>query len=73
MRTTLDVDDDVLSAARSLAHERHLSLGRALSELARHGLRARRPAREHGLPVFAVDDDAPLITPEMVRNALDEP
>jgi hypothetical protein len=27
---------------------------------------------EHGLPVFRVQPDAAPITPEMVRNALDE-
>lgn len=73
MRTTVDVDDDILAAARTLAAEKGASLGAALSDLARRGLRARRPALEHDLPVFVVDDDAPVITPELVRQALDEP
>ena len=73
MRTTLQLDDDVLAAARVLADERGISIGAALSDLARRGLGSRRIAEEHGLPVFAVDDDAPPITPSMVREGAEEP
>jgi len=38
MRTTLEIDDTVLAAARSLARARGTSLGEAVSELARRGL-----------------------------------
>lgn len=37
MRTTLNLDDDVLAAARILADEKGTSLGVAVSELARRG------------------------------------
>jgi hypothetical protein len=40
MRTTLDIDDDVLSAARELARRDRRSLGSTLSALARAGLHA---------------------------------
>jgi hypothetical protein len=60
-------------AARVLAAERGISIGAALSDLARRGLGSRRIAEEHGLPVFAVDDDAPPIPPSMVREAAEEP
>jgi len=72
MRTTLDVDDDVLAAARTLASEQSVSLGRALSELARRGLTGTRIRVEGAMPVFDVPADAPPITPDMVRAALDE-
>jgi hypothetical protein len=72
MRTTLDVDDDVLAVARTIAAEQDVSIGRALSELARRGMAPLRTRREGSLPVFDVDDDAPPITPDMVRDALDE-
>ena len=39
MRTTLDLDDTVLAAARSLARAHGISLGRAVSQLAMEGLR----------------------------------
>lgn len=72
MRTTLDIDDDVLDALRTLATEKRVSLGTIVSELVRKGLRGRPPAEEGDLPVFEVDDDAPPLTPEKVREALDE-
>jgi hypothetical protein len=38
MRTTLDIDDDVLQAAKELARRERKTAGRVLSELARRGL-----------------------------------
>ena len=69
MRTTLDVDDDVLAGARVLAAEWGTSVGAALSELARRSLRTRRVEVERSIPGFTVDPDSPSITPEMVRAA----
>jgi hypothetical protein len=43
MRTTLDIDDDVLQAARELAKRRRGTVGKLLSELARKGLTASPP------------------------------
>lgn len=40
MRTTLDIDDTVLAAARSLARAEKISVGAAVSRLAQRGLRA---------------------------------
>lgn len=73
MRTTLNLDDDVLAAARILADEKGTSLGVAVSELARRGLRPRRATSRSGVPVFDVPPDAPPITPSMVGDALEEP
>jgi hypothetical protein len=38
MRTTLDIDDDVLQAAKELGRREHKTAGRILSDLARRGL-----------------------------------
>jgi hypothetical protein len=38
MRTTLDIDDDVLQAAKELARRERKTAGQILSELARRGL-----------------------------------
>ncbi|HYY28847.1 MAG TPA: hypothetical protein VE860_12910 [Chthoniobacterales bacterium] len=38
MRTTLDIDDDVLQAAKELARPEHKTAGRIVSELARRSL-----------------------------------
>jgi hypothetical protein len=72
MRTTLDIDDAVLAAARTLAAERGISLGDAISELARRGLARRAPVMQDGFPSFDVSADAMPITPEMVREANEE-
>jgi len=40
MRTTLNLDDDALIAAQSLARRRKMSLGEAVSELVRKGAAA---------------------------------
>lgn len=54
MRTTLDLDPAVVSAARAKARAEHVSLGRAVSELALAGLQAVRPARApSSFPVLA--------------------
>lgn len=75
VRTTVNLDDDVVDAARAIAAAEHRSLGEVLSDLARRGL-APRPVdfgEEDGFPVFSVGAEAQAITPEMVRAALEEP
>lgn len=72
MRTTLQIDDDVLLAARELATQERRSLGSVISELARRGLTPARIETLDGLPVIRVPAGTPPITPEMVRRALDE-
>jgi hypothetical protein len=41
MRTTLDIEDDVLAAAKDMARREHLSAGQVISRLARLALTAR--------------------------------
>ena len=72
MRTTLDIADDVVAAAKELAAAERRSLGSVISELARRGLTPARVEAEEGLPVIRVPPGTPAITPEMVRRALDE-
>lgn len=74
MRTTLQIDDDILRVARSLARSEGKSLGEVVSELARKGLRPARPKRPDatGFPTFDIPADAPPLTPEMVREALED-
>ncbi|MBI1735714.1 MAG: antitoxin [Candidatus Rokubacteria bacterium] len=45
MRTTLDIDDDVLRAAKELARREKKTAGAVISELSRRGLTASRSAR----------------------------
>ena len=73
MRTTLNLDDDLLHAVRSLARERGQSLGDVVSSLIRRGLKPPAEIRYHrDVPVFTVRENAPPITPEMVESALED-
>ncbi len=73
MRTTVNLDDDILRAVRSLARERRESLGSVISALIREALRP--PGQityDAEFPVFRVREGAPPITAEMVKSALDD-
>jgi hypothetical protein len=53
MRTTLDLDDDVLQAAKELAATRGTTAGRIVSELVRSALAPGRVARSrNGVPLL---------------------
>ncbi len=77
MRTTVDIDDTVLAAARSLARARGVSLGQALSELARRGLscpdatpRSRVDTAYSPFPVLIGDPEI-VVTDELVAELRD--
>jgi hypothetical protein len=72
VRTTLNLDDDVVSAARELAAGERRSLGSVISELARRGLTPGQVEVTDGLPVIRVPASSPPITAAIVRRALDE-
>lgn len=74
MRTTVNLDDDVLRVVRAIARAERRGLGVVLSDLVRRGLAPRHSAadEEDGFPVFRVPPGAPPITDEMVEAALEE-
>lgn len=81
MRTTLELDDTVVSAARSLARARGISLGAAVSELARRGLGVPLPgAGDDGVRVdvayspfpILVGDPDHVVIPELVNAHRDD-
>lgn len=45
MRTTLELDDDLVTTARQLARQQGVSLGEVISELARKSLSASAPPK----------------------------
>jgi hypothetical protein len=57
VRTTLDIDDDILQAAKELASARRLTIGKVVSDLARRGLV--QPAGDHA----RVRNGVPLLEP----------
>lgn len=68
----MNIDEDVVAAARELAAGEHRSLGSVISELARRGLTPAQIDVDGELPVIRVPAGTPPITAEMVRRALDE-
>ena len=53
MRTTLDIEDDVLAAAKELAHRQGISAGQVVSRLLRSALTGEAPAQRSGGAVVA--------------------
>jgi hypothetical protein len=73
MRTTVDLEGDVLLAAREIAARRGVSIGRVLSDLARQALSRRDvAATRSGVPLFPVQHDAGVTTSEIVKKLRDE-
>jgi hypothetical protein len=53
MRTTLDLDDDVLQVAKEIAATRNTTAGRVVSELVRKALQSRHRGRvRNGVPLL---------------------
>jgi hypothetical protein len=74
MRTTLVIDDDVLSAAKEMAAMENKSVGEVISSLAR---RALSPAESkvkarNGVPLLKVRKRAPRVTSELVHQLREE-
>lgn len=75
MRTTLDIDDDVLQAAKEIAATQRSTTGKVLSDLARKGLVPPKPkvTFRNGVPLLGPRAPGdPLVTVEFVNQLLDE-
>jgi hypothetical protein len=76
MRTTLDIEDDVLQAARELAQREGSTAGRVISSLARRGLAApagkpkKSSATRGGVPLLASRGE--VVTLERIQNLMDQ-
>lgn len=77
MRTTINLAEDALIAARNIARRERLSLGEAVSELVRRGCAAgepgflakARPALRGRFALLPVRDE--IVTPQHVRELLE--
>jgi hypothetical protein len=74
MRTTLDIDDDVLQAARELAENRRKTIGQVITDLARQALApSGRRAVRNGVPLLARRrGGSPKPTMDLVNRLRDE-
>jgi hypothetical protein len=73
MRTTLDIEDDILVAAKELAKHEGRTAGQVLSDLARKGLTAGSPKKftvRDGVPVFPSRGE--VITMEKIQQIMDQ-
>lgn len=73
MRTTLDIDDDVLAAAKELAVGQNTTAGKVLSDLARKALTEPSPQkiiRRHGFAILPKRGG--VVTPDLVDRLADD-
>lgn len=76
MRTTLALDDDIFAYAREQAQREHISIGQAVSKLARDGIRS--PSSRSGQQMSVTSkyallpQRAEIITIEHVRDLMDQ-
>jgi hypothetical protein len=74
MRTTLTIDDDVLSAAREMAAAQDKTVGEVISLLARQGLNpvASRRTTRNGVPLLPVRKGSVRVTSELIHQLREE-
>lgn len=81
MRTTLDIDDDILSASKELAKAAGKTAGQIISELARKALTqplqptlyaVEEPTAIYGIRPFPRRPGGRVVTSEEVRRMMDE-
>jgi hypothetical protein len=73
VRTTIDLDAELLRTAKAISEARGQTLSRVVSDLAWRGLRPDRDdvTTRNGFPVLAVRPGAQPVTPEHVTELLD--
>lgn len=77
MRTTLDIEDDVLSAVKELARRQGRTVGEVISSLARRALtgasattQVREPRANYGFKPFAATDKK-VVSNEVIDDIRD--
>jgi len=69
----VNLDDDVLAAAKQLARERASTLGRTLSDIARRGLQPGPvPQYRNGVPLLATRPGTKKVTMDLVNQLRDD-
>ncbi len=73
MRTTLNLDDDVLELLKDYAESRSVALGRAASELVRRGLAAPVQTRlVNGFHTVVLPANSPKVSAGKVKELLED-
>lgn len=73
MRTTLDLDEDILGIAKELAAQRKTSAGKVISELVRKALEPKKkPKYRNGIRLLEPKPGASRPTLDQIREWRDE-
>lgn len=73
MRTTIDIDEDVIIAVKEMVRVEGTSIGKLLSRLVRQTLtQGVKTAELNGLPLFSRQPGAGVVTLELVNQLRDE-
>ncbi|HMQ54574.1 MAG TPA: CopG family transcriptional regulator [Anaerolineae bacterium] len=73
MRTTIDLDEDILLATKELARQRGIPMSKIISELLRQALtRPVTTETRSGIPLFPRQPNAGVVTLEIVNQLRDE-
>ena len=74
MRTTLDIDDELLLTVKQIAQERKQSAGTVVSSLLRDALQPKVFELDHrdGIPVLPRQGNRPEVTAALVNRLRDE-
>jgi hypothetical protein len=67
VRTTINLDDDLVSTVKQYAESRSISVGKAVSELVRKGVSV-WPRAVDGIQVIDLSADSPRVSAEHVRR-----
>jgi hypothetical protein len=71
VRTTLDLDDDVLAAARSIAAARKQTMGKVVSDLMRQSLATKLKKGRSGVPLLPLRPGI-IVTNELIDKLREE-
>ena len=73
MRTTLDLDEDIILAAKQIARRRGTTVGRVISECVREALQPKSGAKlRNGVPLFTPKKGAKKPHLDLVNQLRDE-
>lgn len=74
VRTTLDIDDELLLTIKQIAHQRKTTASAVVSNLLRESLQPKsfEPAYRNGIPLLPRRPNGPVVTAEMVNRLLEE-
>lgn len=74
MRTTLEIDDELLLTIKEIAQQRRTTAGSVVSSLLREALQPKSFNLEYrnGVPLLPRRPNGPVVTAELVNRLLDE-